>query len=276
MIEAVLRPGPGQISVHTPFVMRAGRDIYLFYGRCDAPLIDQHKFKICYAVSRDGLHFVPNPDPIIEIEPSVCRPWVIPTDEGYRMYFVRQLSYPGVPIRFRIYTATSRDLKDWDVLDRPVIDGFDRLEYVASPCIVQMQNKVRMYLTAAKRHGRQDCIYVAESHDGVSFKLRKGAIYGPEPGTGYSASCYTPCVYRNGQGWKMLFSGAGEDGRYSTFLCESRNGLKFSEGESYLDLSTDPRFTYAAYKAVRFEDHVYLVGAGLDRKTTIYRMRCSV
>jgi len=278
MIEAVLRPGPGQHSVHTPFLIRKGVDIFLFYGRCDRPAGETtekfpHRYKICYAVSRDGLNFRPDPEPVIRMSPSACRPWVVEWGGEYRMYFARQLPFPDdAAVRFRIYTATSKDLRTWDVLDHPVIDSFDRLEHIASPCVVPMRGKLRMYLTAAKRGRVGDRIFVAESRDGVHFELTKHAIFRPKPGTGYEGSCYTPCVIREDRGWKMLFSGRAEDDRYKTYLASSQDGLKFSDGAIFIDLASDPRFTNSAYKAVQFEGYIYLVGYDRDKRTAIYRM----
>jgi len=277
MIEEVLSPGPGQVSTHPPFLVRKGQDIYLFYGRRDespkgTPQHLQYNYKICYAVSQDGLHFRPNADPVIDTRPSVCRPWIIEWDGEYRMYFVRQLPHPPGPVRFRIRTATSKDLKKWDVNPWPLINAFEGRESIGSPCAMVIDSKVRMYFTAGKRRGQGDSVYVAESSDGVSFEFKKTPVYSPKTGTGYSASCYTPCIYQKGRRWKMLFSGCQKAESYRTFVCDSQDGTHFTQGQLSVDLASDPRFKYGAYKAVPFENHLYFVGTAEDLKTSIYRM----
>jgi len=273
MIELVLKPEAGQFAVHTPFVVRSGQEVHLFYAKCDYPaglrtLAFAKRYEIFDAVSRDGKGWKGLAKPVLSMHYSVCRPWVVEADGGWRMYFVRSWS----PRDYRVWSAWSADLKAWTPDSVALFESFDGQNHLASPCVVEAGgNKQRMYFTGAVASGEMDSIYVAESADGKKFSVDQAAKYRPKKGSKYGRSCYTPFVFKEGAKWKMLFAGAGDDGRRRTFLAEGRDGVSFGDGREVIDLAGDSRFAWGAYKAVLFEDQVYFVGLDGDRRGAIYR-----
>jgi predicted GH43/DUF377 family glycosyl hydrolase len=276
MIELVMGPTSEQIAVHTPFVMEAGGELNLFYSRADYPPGEEgepcrKKYNIFRARSSDGGGtWRADAEPIIELEDTVCRPWVVEEGGGYRMFFVERL-HPMLG-QFRVFAATSPDLESWQVESQATIPDCGDCEHIATPCVVRVNGKLRMYFTGARFHKDGDSLYVAESGDGKKFKVDKKPKFKPEKGAGYGKSCYAPFVYEDGGKWKMLFSGLGKQHKgWRTYLSESSDGLKFKKGKLVIDLSDDGRFENGAYKAVLFGDQVYFVGVGGDQRASIYR-----
>ena len=274
-VELVLAPGPGQISVHTPFVMRSGQEVLMFYSRADYPPgwagePCRRDYKICLATVGDEGCWQPIASPLIALEQSVCRPWVMKVGDGYRMYFVKSLS--RTMTECRLFLAESKDLRGpWAVRHEPLLGAVDEKEFVAGPCVVEHGRGYRLYFTAAQIHERGDSIYVAESPDGLKFEVQPEPVLSPAPGTGWSACCYAPFVWHEEDEWRMLFAGLGADNRYRTFVAESVDGLSFSAGRPVIDLAGDERCALGAYKAVRFEGHVYFAGTARHGGSAIYR-----
>ena len=287
MLELVLSPASGQLSVHTPFLIRKGEEIIMFYSRADELPDDSGEkdkkkpkekiYKIYYGISKDGKNFKLNSEPIIEMNQSVCRPWIIKIENEYKMFFVKALP-DKIARRYRICCAESKDLEKWKINSQPVIDKFGKYEHIASPCVVKHYDEYWMYLSAADKPTHNDKLFIGQSKDAKKFEINPNPFYQPTPNTGYSESCYTPCVYEKDGQWNMLFSGMGNPSigqqatRYTTFLASSSNGIQFSMGTPVITLANDPRFVRGAYKAVIFEEYVYFVGGDSEGKTSIYRI----
>jgi predicted GH43/DUF377 family glycosyl hydrolase len=190
-------------------------------------------------------------------------------DNGYRMYFVWT---DAGRLCYKICTATSPDLKKWEIHPDPVIEPFAGYHAVANPCAMKVGGKVRMYFTGALQLMRRDLIFVAESRDGIHFSIQEKPIYIPQPGSEYELSCFTPFVFQKEKKWKMIFAGMGKKERFTTFLAEGKDGMSFSPGKVLINFPMDPRFAKGVYKAVLFEDYLYFVGTAENSQSSIYRM----
>jgi len=274
MPELVLGPDHGQLAVHTPFLMRTGADVYLFYCRCDLDpdgSVPRHRqFRIFVARQKDdGSGWDLDHEPAIAMRSSVCRPWVVATDGGWRMYFVRSL--PPFASASRIYAATSRNLTQWEVREQPLIEPIDRRELQGSPCLVPDGERVRLYFSAGSKGCQGDDMYLAEGP--TEDRLKVNGDFRVDPGEGYRNSRFAPFVYIAEGKWRMLFTGRDEEkGRYRTFLAESEDGVRFGPGRLALDLAGDSRFEHGAYKAVLFEGWMYFVGVDGTGHSAVYRL----
>jgi hypothetical protein len=273
--ELVLGPTPEQLAVHTPYLIRSGGEVYLFYCRCglgpggEAPKF--RRFKIFVAKRRDDeASWDCDPDPVIELRSSVCRPWVVEHGNGnYRMYFVRSL--PPFGSCSRIYMATSRNLTQWDVADKPLLELFGGRESQGSPCAVPDGDRLRLYFSAGNRTCQGDEIFLAEGADERNLVVNDHFTI--ENDRAYGGSRYAPFVFIWNGRWRMLFTGrAGDQDRYQTFLAESEDGVRFGPGRAVMDLSGDKRFEHGAYKAVLFECWLYFVGVDARGRGAIYRL----
>lgn len=134
-------------------------------------------------------------------------PWVVATNEGYRMYYVSGLGWTNKDSpRYNIKIAYSSDGFQWERSGKVVLDFKSSAETaLARPYVVKEDGIWKMWVT--RRVGEYAIAY-AESNDGLNWE-RKDSIFGLEPNgegeeqqmTAYSA------VVRAGKNHFMFYNG---------------------------------------------------------------------
>jgi hypothetical protein len=147
-------------------------------------------------------------------------PWVVATNEGYRMYYVSGVEWASKDSpRYNIKIAYSLDGYHWERPGKVVLDFATADETaLARPYVIQDHGIWKMWVT--RRVGEYAIAY-AESLDGIDW-IRKDKVFGLEPNgeqeeqfmTEYSA------VVRSGRNYFMFYNG-NEYGRDGILLARS-------------------------------------------------------
>ena len=180
------------------------------------------------AISRDrGKSFLRwSKSPILErtrTDPYInTAPWVVKTQEGYRMYYVAGLEWidKNSP-RYNIKLAFSSNGYDWDRPGRVILDFLTENETaLARPFVIHDNGIWKMWVT--RRIGEYAIAY-AESIDGINW-VRKDAQFGLKPNgtseervmTEYSA------VVKSNESYFMFYNG-NDYGKNGILLARYKN-----------------------------------------------------
>ncbi|WP_135507096.1 hypothetical protein [Roseovarius aestuariivivens] len=161
-------------------ILRIGSDWHMWFASwrswSQSPSGEaQPHYDIRHAVSKDLVHWQQDPDPAIALSDSrneggLGRPWVMPNEEGYEMWFSARGGYdPDKPTcrNYAIGYATSPDAETWTRRDEA--HGF-----VNPPAPGDWDKKMQCYTTVMRGHGQTYMFYCGNDYGrhGFGYAIR--------------------------------------------------------------------------------------------------------
>ncbi len=159
-----------------------------------------------------------DPGPVLSLgEPGafddsgVMPSWIVDVDGALWMYYVGWNVPKTVPYRLSIGLAISEDdgatwrrFSQGPIMDRSVDDPY----FVTTPCVLRTNSLWQMWYSSCEGwrqiNGRWEPRYFvkhAESHDGLTWRSTGSCL---DPGDHWAVA--RPCVFRDGSGFKMMYS----------------------------------------------------------------------
>ena len=154
-------------------------------------------------------------------EGDVGEPFVMYDDGVYRMWYTAHDSVIGY--------ATSNDGITWSRHPEPVLEPDHRFwdgAGVSEPYVISVNGTLTMWYEGGSHEGAIGC---ATSPDGVEWtKCEGNPVLGPgEPGSWDSGAVGNPVVILDGGGYRLWYSGRGDDGRWSMGHATSTDGINW-------------------------------------------------
>jgi len=190
--------------VFHPCVIKDGDTYKTWYTGYDGA-----NYRILYATSMDGITWTDH-QMVLNIGSEgtydtsrVMEPCVIKDGDVYKMWYS---GYDGA--NFRILYTTSMDGITWT--DHQMVlnigsEGTYDTSRVRFPCIVKEDGTYKMWYSGYD--GQKDRILYTTSTDGITWTNHQVAIDIGAEGTYDTLSIYKPCVVKEGDAYKMWYSG---------------------------------------------------------------------
>ncbi len=154
-----------------------------------------------------------------------CHPWVIRTEEGYRMYFTGISELKRENPRSVIGVAFSKDGAHWEPAYQCVLepDGVAEENRVAFPMVCYENGEYRMWYTAAGQD-RPSFIAAARSKDGLHWEKEPAPVWNPQ--AQYERwGAEAPCVVFEDDWYYMAYAAWEDEYKSRICLLRSKNGL---------------------------------------------------